>query len=90
MLLDRACAKYNRCVGLPFFIFWVLLLLCREELGWRWSLICIGIWALLLAGTIVLGELIAPKAGSYLFVAAQSLFDAILILVIFKGDISIY
>ena len=68
---------------LPFLIFWILVFLCRKELGWRWSLVVVAIWGGLLLAFTYSG--LSPHA----FVAAQAVLDIILILVIFKGDIPI-
>jgi hypothetical protein len=68
---------------LPFLIFWVLMFLGKSELGLKGVLISIAIWTGLLLGFGMLN--ISP----YLFVAAQSLLDIVLILVIFGGDIRI-
>jgi len=68
---------------LPFLVFWVLIIIARSELGWRGSLIAIGIWAAMLSGFLYL------DVSQYYFVAAQSLLDCILILIVFKGDIRI-
>jgi hypothetical protein len=70
-------------MGLPFFIFWVLIFLGRSELGWRGAGIAVGIWLGLLIGFVASG--LSP----YLFVSAQALLDCILILVVFHGDIRI-
>ena len=69
--------------ALPFFIFWAIVLLARKELGWRGALTAVGIWTALLAGCLF------TNLSPYIFVAAQSLLDAVLILVIFKRDIRI-
>jgi hypothetical protein len=68
---------------IPFLVFWVLIFLGREELGIRGGLIAVAIWAVLLIGFI------AFRISPYFFVAAQAVFDAVLILVIFGGDIKI-
>ena len=68
---------------LPFLIFWILVFVSRQELGWRWALIIVAIWLGLLLGFMYSGT------SAYVFVAAQALLDCILILVIFKGDIPI-
>ena len=70
-------------MALPFFIFWVLILICRRDLGWRGVGICVAIWIGLLVGVITLGT------SGYIFIAAQALLDCVLILIIFKGDIRI-
>ena len=69
---------------LPFIAFWVIIWIGREELGWKWSLILIGLWAVLLAGFILL------SIPSYYFVVVQALADAILVIVIFGGDIRLH
>jgi len=68
---------------IPFILFWILIFLAREELGLKGSLICIAIWAVFLICFIVIG--ISP----YIFIALQSLFDIILLLMFFGGDIRI-
>lgn len=67
----------------PFILFWVLVYLGRDELGLKGAGLCVLIWLALLAGCVVLA--ISP----YVFVALQALFDIILLLVIFHGDITI-
>jgi hypothetical protein len=79
----RGKTMYDPSMNLPFLIFWGIIFFARNELGWRGILICIGIWAGLLLGFMYLG--LSP----YIFVAAQALFDCILIIVVFKGDITI-
>lgn len=74
--------KYKKMI-LPFIIFWVLLLIAREELGLTVILVCIAIWVIILAGFIWL------KMSPYIFISLQSLFDAILVLMAFGGDIRI-
>jgi len=64
-------------------MFWVLIYLGRDDLGLKGVLICIAIWAVLLAGFIMLN--ISP----YIFVGVQSLMDIVLTLKIFGGDITI-
>ena len=77
-------AVCNRAIVLaPFLIFWILIFLGRRDLGWRGAAVCIGIWLAPLIAFMYAG--ISP----YVFVAVQSLFDCILILVVFKGDINI-
>ena len=70
-------------MALPFIMFWVLIYLGRDDLGLKGVLICIAIWAVLLAGFIMLN--ISP----YIFVGVQSLMDIVLTLKIFGGDITI-
>ncbi len=68
---------------LPFFAFWVLVFIGRSELGFKGITFCVMLWIGLLLGFMKL------SLPSYWFVAAQSLIDAILIIVIFGGDIRI-
>ena len=70
-------------LSLPFVLFWILVFVARSELGIKWMLILIAMWVGLLMGFISLG------LPSYLFVVPQALLDAILIIVIFGGDIRI-
>ena len=66
-----------------FIVFWLLIYLGREELGFKGVGLCILIWLALLAGCIFLGY------WPYVFIALQALFDIILLLVIFHDDITI-
>jgi hypothetical protein len=68
---------------LPFIAFWVLVFTGRSELGFKGASFCIAIWVVLLLGFVKL------SLPPYWFVAAQALIDAILIIVIFGGDIRI-
>ncbi len=70
-------------MALPFITFWVLVYLGRDDLGLRGVLICIAIWAVLLAGFMML------DVSPYIFVVVQSLIDIVLILKLFGGDITI-
>ena len=70
-------------MAIPFFIFWVLVLLCRKDLGWRGAGICLAIWAALFLGAFYSG-----LPAEY-FVIAQVLLDIVLILVLFGGDVRI-
>jgi hypothetical protein len=70
-------------LSLPFIAFWLLMYLGRDELGLKGILISIAIWTVMLLSTLFLG--ISP----YYFVSAQAVFDVILILMIFGGDIQI-
>lgn len=70
-------------MNLPFGVFWILLFLCRAELGVRGVFVCIAIWAGLLAG-FAWSEL-----PSYLFGIAQVALDTVLFLMYFGGDIRI-
>ena len=68
---------------IPFVLFWVLVFLGRDELGIKGGLIAVSIWAALLLGFAVF------RVSPYLFVAAQALLDAVLVIAIFGGDIRI-
>ncbi|MHC4184278.1 MAG: hypothetical protein ACYSR0_13105 [Planctomycetota bacterium] len=68
---------------LPSIAFWVLIFTGRRELGFKGTCFCIVLWIVLLLGFVKLG---LPR---YWFAAAQALIDAILIIVIFGGDIRI-
>ena len=64
-------------------LFWALIFYGREELGLKGILISVGIWASLLLGSLCL------QAPGYYFISAMAMFDIILILIIFGGDIRI-
>jgi hypothetical protein len=68
---------------IPFILFWVLIVTGRSELGFKGITFCVMLWIGLLLGFMKL------SLPSYWFVGAQSLIDAILIIVIFGGDIRI-
>jgi len=68
-------------MGVPFILFWAILYVAREELGVKGIGACVVIWAGLLAGCLFLS--ISP----YFFAGLQALFDAILIIIVFGGDI---
>jgi hypothetical protein len=68
---------------LPLIVFWVIILVAWDDLGWRGGVTCIVVWAGLLAGCRFL------HLSSYVFVAVQALFDVILWMILFKGDIRI-
>jgi hypothetical protein len=68
---------------LPFVVFWILLFLGRDELGLKAVCICIAVWMILLICFMMLG--ISP----YIFIALQSLFDIVLLIMVFGGDIKI-
>jgi hypothetical protein len=67
----------------PFIVFWILLFLGRDELGLKAVCICIAVWMILLIGFMMLG--ISP----YIFITLQSLFDIVLLIMVFGGDIKI-
>ena len=68
---------------IPLAVFWVLIFIGRSELGFKGITFCILLWIGLLLGFAMLG---LPQ---YWFTAAQALIDAILIIIIFGGDIRI-
>jgi hypothetical protein len=67
----------------PFAAFWALIFIGRSELGFKGVVFCIALWIVLLLGFMKL------NLPSYWFSAAQALIDAILIIVVFGGDIRI-
>ena len=67
----------------PFIVFWVLIVTGRSELGFKGITFCVMLWFCLLLGFVKLG------LPLYWFTVAQALIDAILIIVIFGGDIRI-
>ena len=67
----------------PMIVFGVRMVLGRDELGWKGILFCVALWCSLLLG---LGFF---NVSPYIFVGIQAFLDVILILVIFKGDITI-
>ena len=68
---------------LPFLFFWVILLLARDELGFRGFVFWVCLWA----GLLVLWTLL--DVCPYGFVAIQALIDVALLLVVFGRDIRI-
>jgi hypothetical protein len=66
----------------PIAVFWVLICIGRSELGFKGIVFCFVLWLCLLLG---FRQFNLP---SYWF-TAQVLFDAILIFIIFGGDIRI-
>jgi len=70
-------------MALPLIFFVVLLWLGREELGLKGSGLCLLICAALLLGCVFL------NISAYVFIALLALFDVVLILVIFGGNIQI-
>ena len=67
----------------PFIGFWVLVIVGRNELGLKGIAFSILLWLGLFIGFRMLSH------HPYWFVGAQALFDAILVVVIFGGDIRI-
>ena len=70
-------------MAVPFIVFWMLVYVAREDLGLKGVGICVTLWAALLAGCMFL------RISPYVFVAMQALVDAILIIIVFGGDIRI-
>ncbi|MFA6134564.1 MAG: hypothetical protein WC869_11170 [Phycisphaerae bacterium] len=68
---------------LPFLIFWIIIILGRRQLGWRGIGITIAIWVGLLVACSFSGS------PAYLFVAAQAILDAVLVIVVCGDDIRI-
>jgi len=75
--------------AIPLVLFWGLIFLARHELGAKWILILIAIWA---GGFIVFALACSPypKAAGYFFMSYQAILDIILILVLFKADLPIH
>lgn len=75
---------------LPFVMFWILLFVGASELTLRTILTCIGIWLFLVLLAAIF-MLIGASVGLVFCVLAviQSLFDAVLILITFDGDIKL-
>jgi len=65
----------------PFFVFWVLMYLGREELGLKGTIVSILLWL-----GIQLGYL--SFEPTYVFILAQSLLDIVLAFIIFGGSIN--
>ncbi len=70
-------------LSLPFIIFWLLLFLCRNELGLGGVVVCIAVWGALLLG------ITHSNAEPRLFIAGQAILDSVLILILFGQDIRI-
>ena len=68
---------------LPSVVFWVLIVLGRSEIGFKGVTLCVLLWLGFLLG---FRSLAVPI---YWFTAVQSVIDAVLILVIFGGDLRI-
>jgi hypothetical protein len=64
-------------------LFWVLLVIGREELGLKWVVVCIGIWAVLRLGCVYLGD------PYYIFTVGQVLLDIVLVIVVTGGCVRI-
>jgi len=66
---------------IPFFAFWVLLILGRNELGVKGIAIFVAVWAAAYVVFVLLG--LQPA----LYVTALAIIDIVLVLVVFKGDV---
>ncbi|MFW6108475.1 MAG: hypothetical protein ACOC8D_01550, partial [bacterium] len=77
----QSAGKEARMLGLPFWIFWVLVFLARGELGLKGVALAVAVWGALLAGSL------NTEMPAYVFVAGQALLDIVLILIVFGGDI---
>ena len=55
-----------RMLGLPFWIFWILVFLARGELGLKGIALAVAVWGALLAGSLY------TDMPAYVFVAAQA------------------
>ncbi len=73
---------------LPFLMFWILLMVGASELSLRAMLTCIGIWLFLVLLAVIF-MLIGTSGGLVFCVLAgiQAVFDIVLILMTFGGDI---
>ncbi len=69
---------------IPLLIFWVVIFLGREELGFKGIVISIAIWLGLL-----LGIRFAAGMSWHFFIAGSALLDIVLLIIIFGGDINI-
>ncbi|MBM4031940.1 MAG: hypothetical protein FJ291_09160 [Planctomycetes bacterium] len=69
--------------SLPFIIFWLLLFLCRRELGLGGIVVCIAVWAGLLAACVY------STLPPHVFQTGQVVLDILLILCLFGRDIRI-
>lgn len=70
-------------LSIPMIAFWILMFLGRNELGWKGVVFCVLLWLGLLLALHFFG------VSSYVFIGVQAILDAILIIVIFGGDITI-
>ena len=69
---------------IPLLLFWILIFLGREELGFKGIVISIVIWLGLLLGTCLTAGM-----TPYFFIAGNALLDIVLLIIIFGGDIDI-
>jgi len=67
----------------PILVFGILIVLGREELGFKWVLILLALAAAMYGGTKAIG---LPE---YAFAAALAFVDVILVMVIFGGNVNI-
>ncbi len=73
---------------LPFLMFWILLMVGASELSLRAMLTCIGIWLFLVLLAVIF-MLVGASGGLVFCILAgiQAVFDAVIILMTFGGDI---
>jgi len=69
---------------IPLLLFWILLFLGREELGFKGIIICIVVWLGLLLGACLTAGMLP-----YFFIAGNALLDIVLLIIIFGGDVNI-
>jgi hypothetical protein len=69
---------------IPPILFWILIFLGRDELGFKGIFISVVIWLGLL-----LGSVFTTGGFLYFFTAANALLDILLLIIIFGGDIDI-
>ncbi|MHC4205968.1 MAG: hypothetical protein ACYSTT_15060 [Planctomycetota bacterium] len=67
-----------------FVLFWILIFLGREELGFKGIIISIVIWI-----SLLLGLVFVAGVSPYYFIALNALLDIVLFIIIFGGDINI-
>ena len=70
-------------MAMPFLVFWVIVFIGREDLGFGGFAFCILLWTGLFAACLFLGF------SPYVFVFLQAVYDIVLILVVFGHDIQI-
>ncbi len=86
--VDMHFGRHVVILILPFLIFWILLLVGASELSLRAMLTCIGIWLFLVLLAVIF--MLVSTSGWLVFCVLsgiQAVFDAVLILMTFGGDI---
>ena len=86
--VDIHFGRHVAILILPHLMFWILLLVGASELSLRAMLTCIGIWLFLVLLAVIF-MLIGASGDSVLCILAgiQAVFDVVLILMTFGGDI---